>query len=156
MFDIESQNEGMRHTCFIVILIVILCGLWYLFSRPESGGGNYNNIEVGLDSIAREQQTAKDSIGRIQQGIERSEESVERLADSVERSGELVGSISNDIERSAGEVDIAMERVRSAGERNREVEEGISRAEERVSDGLRINSASESIFARYSGGNQGK
>ncbi len=155
MVDLETQNNGMRYTCFIVIFLCVIAGLWYLFSRPEHGG-NIDNIETGLDNIAAEQRRAEESLGRIREGIDRSEESLGRITDSVERSGELIGSVRDDVGRITGEVDSAIEGIRSAETRNREVEERIGDVRERIRDGIRRADESESIFAKYAGGNQGK
>ena len=146
------MDEKKRYLCIVGGLIVICLVAWLICSGTRGSGngtGHYNNIQDGLERIDTEQQRAKDSVDRVTEGIVRAEESASRIGASIERSEDIARNIADDLRRNDELVRDATERIERAEERKREIAEGIDRCERRLADGLRSNSASESIFSRY-------
>ena len=145
---VEKQSNIKRYA--IVAGIVILCIAIYWFMLGfQDGTGNIDDIQDGLGKVEIEQQRAKDSIGRIQEGIERSESSVGRIESSIDRSEGIIRDIADGLERSSGQIDVVIERIEYAEDRNRNAEGRIGETSDRVDDGIRCADESESIFARY-------
>ena len=149
---VEKQSNIKRYA--IAAGIVILCIAIYWFMLGFHGRNEHiDNIDDGLEKITIEQQRAKDSLGKIQEGIGRSESSVERIESSVDRSEGIIRDIADGLERSSGQIDAVIERIEYAEERNRDAEGRIGETSDRVDDGIRCADESESIFARYEKGN---
>ena len=143
-----DENKTIKYLAYICVFVFILALCWYML-RPTNGTGHYNNIETGLGNIEAEQRRAGESVERITSGIERSEASAGRIGESIERSTDIARNLADDIRRNDEIMRDALERIEFAERRKREADAGIERCESRITDGLRINDESKSIFARY-------
>jgi len=145
---VEKQDTIKRYA--IIAGVIILCIAIYWFVLGYHGRNEHiDNIDDGLEKITIEQQRAKESLGRIQEGIERSESSVGRIESSVDRSEVIIRDLADGLERSSGQIDVIIERIEFAEERNRDAERRIGETTDRVDGGIRCADESESIFARY-------
>ena len=143
----RTKNIGLDTVVLGVVLLLLVTALcWFLFSDHRA---DRDNIGAGFQQV-------DDQLGRVRDGIDRSEEGTERLAGSIDRSESIIGELSNDLDRSAGEIGNALAGIRDTESRIDNATAGIERAESGIQDGLRRAGESKSIFARYESGNRGE
>lgn len=144
----EEKSKAFYYGAIVAFVLFVVSVCWWVL-HTNDGAGHYNNIQDGLGKIENEQRNASESIERVTSGIERGEESASRIGESIERSEVIIESLADEFERNAGYVDTAIERIRDAESGNRESDARIEKCESRITDSLRINDESKSIFARY-------
>lgn len=148
------DKDKILQSVLVVAIIGIICvALYWLLLGVKPERRDYDDIQNGLANIDAEQRNAAESIGRVTDSIERSEASAERTGDSIDRSEDITRDISDGIRRNDEAVRDALDRIADAESRKRKADAGIEKCESRISDGIRCNNESKSIFDRYEKGN---